>query len=197
MKKFFSITVFLFSLVFLVACASDKGPAELAIKAAEETVNTVKGEASKYVPDQLHDVENALNAAKDTFAKGDYKAALAAAKDLPVKAKELTAAIAAKKAELTKSWEEMSASLPKTVDDIKAKIEAFTKSKKLPAGIDKGTLDSAKAGLETITNTWSAAQEAFKTGDVADALAKAATVKDKAAEIMATLGMEAQQAAQK
>ena len=44
---------------------------------------------------------------------------------------------------------------------------------------------------------WDAANSTFKEGNLADALAKATTVKEKAAEIMSTLGMQLPQAAQK
>ena len=181
--------------LFLAACASEKGPAEQAIKAAEEALNAAKGEAMKYIPDQVKSVEDALKGAKDTFAKGDYKAALAAAKDLPQKAKDLAAAAAAKKAELTKAWEEMSAGLPKMVEAIKSRVDILSKSRKLPANLDKAKFEGAKAGLEEITKTWADAEGAQKAGNLADALAKAKTVKEKATEIMTTLGMQVPPAA--
>jgi outer membrane biogenesis lipoprotein LolB len=41
------------ALVLLSACASDKGPAEQAVKAAETAVAEVRTEAGKWVPDQV------------------------------------------------------------------------------------------------------------------------------------------------
>ncbi len=70
------------------------------------------------------------------------------AKDLPAKAKEMAAAAAAKKAELTKSWEEMAAGLPKMVEAIKSRVDILSKSKKLPKGMDKATFEGAKAGSD-------------------------------------------------
>ena len=189
MKKCFPFIALIIVGLFFVACSRDKGPAEAAIKAAEEALNASKAEASKYVPDQVKSVEDALKAAKDSLAKGEYTAALTSAKDLPAKAKDLGSAAAAKKAELTKSWEEMSGSVPKMVEDIKAKLGALTKSKKLPKGMDKAKLEGAKAGLAEITQVWTDADSAFKAGNMTEALAKAKTVKDKAAEIMGNLGM--------
>src|SRR5512139_233900 len=181
MKRFATVTVLFFCLALVVACASDKGPAELAIKAAEEALNTVKAEASKYVPDQLKKVEDALKAAKDSFGKGDYKAALEGSKDLAAKAKDLAAAAAAKKAELTKSWDELSAGIPKAAEELKAKIDALSKAKKLPAGVEKSAVDAAKAGYD-------------EAGNVSDAVAKAKAVKDKLAGLMASLAGQAQAA---
>ena len=84
------------STVMFIACAGEKGPAEQAIKAAEEAINATKAEAVKYVPDQVKSLESALAAVKDKFAKGEYKAAISEAQSLVDKAKAVQAA---KKAE--------------------------------------------------------------------------------------------------
>jgi hypothetical protein len=178
-------------LLFLAACSSDKGPAEQAIKAAEDAFNAAKAEATKYVPDQAKAVEGAIKAAKDAFAKSDYTAALGAAKDLAAKAKDLASAAAAKKDELTKSWADLSGSVPKMVETIQGRVDALAKVKKLPAGLDKAKLDEAKAGLATLTQGWTEASEAFKAGSLADAIAKAKSVKEKAAGLMTALGIQA------
>ena len=174
----------------LVACASDKEPAEMAIKAAENAVNAAVAEASKYVPDQVKSVQDAVKGLKDSFAKGDYKAVLTGAGDVTAKAKALADAAAAKKAELTKSWQEMSSGLPKVVEAIKSRVDVLSKSKKLPANVSKATVDSARSGLAQINKTWTDAQDAFKSGNVADAISKANAVKTQAAEIMTKLRME-------
>ena len=69
----------LVALVLLSACASEKVPAEQAIKAAETAVAGVKAEAAKWVPDQAQALDASLASLKDKFAKGDYKAVLAEA----------------------------------------------------------------------------------------------------------------------
>jgi hypothetical protein len=181
--------------IALVACAGNKDAASTAIKAAEDAFNAVKGEAVKYVPDKAKAVEDSINAAKDIFNKGNYDAALNAAKAIPEKVKELSAAAAAKKAELTKSWEEMSAGLPKMLDAVKSRLDILSKSKKLPAGLDKAKLEGAKSGYEAAVKMWDDAKAAFGGGSIADALAKANTVKDKTVEVMTTLGMQAPAAA--
>jgi hypothetical protein len=121
---------------------------------------------------------------------------LAGAGDVTSKAKALTDAAAAKKAELakaqtelTKSWEDLSGGLPKVVDAIKSRVDILSQAKKLPAGLDKATVDGARTGLETINKTWTEAQEAFRSSNVADTVAKAKTVKTMAADIMTKLGM--------
>jgi hypothetical protein len=55
------------------------------------------------------------------------------AKSLTDKTKEVASAASAKKAELTKGWESLSAGMPKVLDAIKARVDILSKSKKLPA----------------------------------------------------------------
>jgi hypothetical protein len=180
----------------LGACASDKAPAEQAVKAVEDALAAVKAEAVRYVPDQVKAVEDGLATLKASFEKGDYKAILTTAPDLTAKAKALGAAAAAKKqemevkaAELTKTWTDMSAGLPKMVDALRSRVDILSKAKQLPAKVSKATFDEAKAGLATIDQTWTEAQAAFKDGKLEDAVAKANVVKEKAADIMTKLGM--------
>ncbi len=190
MKKWLRWMVLMVVVLFGAACASDQKPAEEAIKAAQAAVDSAKGEAMKYIPDQVKGLEDGLQAAKDALAKKDYKAALSAAKDLPGKAKDLAAAAAAKKDELTKAWEEMSGGVPKMVEALKSRVEVLSKSKKLPANIDQAKFDGVKAGLSEVTQMWDDAQKAFSGGNLADAVSKAKSLKDKAAEMMTTLGMQ-------
>jgi hypothetical protein len=186
----------------LAACASDKVPAEQAIKAAESALAAVKDEAAKYVPDQLKAVESGLAGLKSSFDKGDYKAVLTGATDLTAKAKGLGDAAAAKKkemeakvAELTQSWTEMAEGLPKMVAAVESRVDILSKAKTLPANLDKATFEEAKSGLATVKQTWGEAEAAFKGGKVEEAVAKANTVKTKTAEIMTKLGMQVPAAA--
>ena len=183
--------------VALISCSTAKAPAEAAIKAADEALAGVRADASAYVPDQLKGVEDALATAKENFQKGEYQQALAGAKDLAAQAKDLTAAIAAKKDELTKSWQDMSVGLPGMVGALQSRMAMLSKSRKLPAGLDKDKFESAKSSLATITQTWNEASEAFKSGNLMDAVKKATTVKNTAVEIMAALGMKPPEAAMK
>ena len=189
--------------VFLVSCESaDKAPAAAAITAAQSALDAVKGEAVKWVPDQVKSVESAIADAKASFEKNDYKAALAGAQAAAAKAKDLgpaataaATAAAAKKAELTTAWEDMSGGVPKMAEAIKSRVDILSQSKKLPAGMDKGTLDGAKAGLATLNQSWTEASDAFKSGNMTDAVAKATAAKAKAVEVMTALNMSVPEAA--
>ena len=147
-KYWIPILLVVFGL-FVAACGSgNKDAATVAIKAAEESWNAVKGEVVKYIPDQAKGVEDAIKGAKENFDKGNFDAALAAAKAIPDKVKELTAVAAAKKAELMKSWEEMSGGMPKMLEAIKSRLDILSASKKLPENLDKAKLEGAKSGYE-------------------------------------------------
>ena len=176
--------------LLLAACSRDKGPAQQAITAAEAALNAAQPEAAKYVPDQVQSVAGALQGAKDAFAKGDYTAALNGAKDLDAKAKALTTAAAAKKEELTKQWDELSASQPKTLELLQAKVTALQKAKKLPAGLDKAKLEEANASVAALTQEWAVASDAFKAGNLMEAVDKGKDSQAKSAELMTTLGVQ-------
>ena len=177
------------SLALAAACASEKGPAEQAIKTAEAAIGEIRGEIAKWAPDQARALEASLASVKDKFAKGEYKAVLAEAPALAGRAKEVAAAAAAKKAELTKSWEELSVGVPKMLDAVKSRVDILSKSKKLPANVSKEQFEAAKAGLAEGTKGWEDASAAFKGGNVADAVAKADAVKRKTVEALEALGM--------
>jgi hypothetical protein len=189
-RHVYSFVIMILAATLLAACGSgDKGPAETALKAAEEAINSAKGEASKYMPDQVRSLESALAATREKLSKGDYKAVLSEAPALTSKAQEIASAAAAKKAELTKSWEGLSSGMPRVVEAIKSRVDILSQSKKLPAGMSAETLAQAKAGLSEITQQWTAATEASKGGNLMDAIAKASSVKVKAAEVLTLLKM--------
>ena len=103
-------------------------------------------------------------------------------------------AIASKKAELTKSWDEMS-SVPRMVEAIKARVTGLSAVKRLPSGVSVDSLNEAKGSLATLTQTWTAASTAFQSGNLPDAVAKATAVKEQATNIMAVLKMPVAEAA--
>ena len=177
------------SMVMFIACASQKGPAEQAIKAAEEAINATKAEAVKYVPDEMKSLESALAAVKDKFTKGDYKAVISEAQALVSKAKGVLDAAKAKKEELTKKWTDLSQGLPKMVEAIQSRVDILSQSKKLPATLTAEKFAEAKSGLTAAKEEWGKALESFKAGNLTDAISVANSVKEKAVKIMEILGL--------
>lgn len=166
--------------LLFAACSLSKTPAQVAIKTAEESLKAVSTEAQKYVPDQLASVEATLAEARSLFEKGDYKAALAGAKDLPLKVKDLAVAVESRKAELPKIWEGMAASLPKLITETKAAIASAR-------GADKAAIATAKADVKGMEASLAKAKEACKAGDFWGAVNIGTEMQNLAAKIKASL----------
>ena len=188
MKNVLKMTALVLCCVALVAC-SQKGPAEAALTAAQTAVDGVKAEAAKYVPDQAKSLMASLTSAREAFDKGDYKMALEMANAIPAKAKEAAAAVAAKKDELTKSFNDLSASVGPMIQQVKDKIAALSAMKKLPKDMDKAKLEAAKTTLADIQKATDDAITTFKAGNLTEAVAKGNAVKAKVTETLASLGV--------
>lgn len=177
------------SVFFLISCSFNKGPAEEAIKAAEQAVIATKAEAAKIIPDEVKALDDSLAAVKERFAKKEYKEALADAKALDSKAKAVLASAKVKKEELSKKWTEISGALPKTLEDIQAKVDVLSKAKRLPKTLTKEKFEEAKAGLASAKDEWTKAQASFTGGNLNEAVGVAASLKEKVLKIMESLGM--------
>lgn len=184
------------SLAALVAVACGKGPAQAALTAADGAVSSARAEGEKFVPEQFKALADAAEAARAKFDSGDYKGALEGAQGLPAQAQAVIAAAEAKKTELMESWKAMEGSLPGMVGDIQKKVMELSAARRLPAGLDKEGLETAKAGLEGATALWAEAGAAFGSGDLMAAVAKATEVKTSAEELMSRLGMTPAQEAE-
>ncbi len=180
-----------FTFILLMACSSQKEPAQLAVQAAEQAVNATKVEAGKFAPEQMAALETALASAQDKMEKKEYEAALAEAQAIPAKAKDVLAAATAKKDELTKKWTDLSQKVPQMVGAIQAKVDELSqlKPKKLPKDMTVEKLAEAKTALEAIKADFAKVQETFKAGNMADAIAAATPIKEKALKAMEALGI--------
>lgn len=177
--------------LLVVGCGNaQKDATEAAINAAQTAISTVQAEASKYVPDQLEAAQAAVQSAKDTLAKGDYQSALRAAQDSAHKARELAVAAAAKKEEWTKSWQELNETLPKSMDAVKRKLEAYARGAHMPEGLDQDKLAEAKAEFERAKQRWEDARAAAAQGNLGEALQKATGINDVLAKLKEMLGIK-------
>jgi hypothetical protein len=182
--------------VALVSCARQKAPAEQAVASAENALAAIRDTAQKYAPDQLQAVEAQLGAMKDSLAKGDYPGVLAAAPNVTSAISGLKDAAEAKKADaeaaLAKAkdaWGPTRTDVPKMVDAVQSRVDTLSKSRHLPKGVTKESVASAQSSLDSMKVTWVEAQNAAAMGDFTTAQSKAQAVKDKAAEVMKSLGM--------
>ena len=193
-KKRFMGGVLVASLLMLAACAGQKGPATTAMAAADSALSAIKGDAAKYLPDELKGAEGTLNSLKNSLEKGDYKAVLAGAPSLMGSLDTLKSHVGAKLEEAkaaTAEWAGYATDLPKMVGAIQSRVAILGSAKKLPNGLNAAALDSAKSGLESMKSGWDSATAAFTGGNAIDAVAKARSVKAKGEEVLKLLGMSA------
>jgi hypothetical protein len=169
---------------------AQKATTEAAIHATQTAITAAQTEAAKYVPDQLQSAEKALQNAKDALAKSDYAEALSAAQDAASKAKDLAAAAAAKRTEWTREWTDLSASMPKSLDEVRNRLNAYSHGAPMPTGMDKAKLAAAKAQYEQMKQTWTDASAAATQGNLGEAMAKMAGIKDALAKLMEILGIK-------
>ena len=196
MKKSSIWLLAVLSAVLLFGCNTQKGPAEQAVASAQAALDAVRDDAQKYAPEQLGGVEGKLSELKGSFQKGDYAGVLAAAPGMTAAITGLKDAAAAKKTEaeaaLAKAkddWSTASTAVPKQLDDLGKRVETLSKSKKLPKGVTKDAVAKGKTAVDALKSTWGEASNAAASGDYTTAMAKASSVKDKAAEIGKSLGM--------
>ncbi len=177
--------------VMLAACGgAEKEATEGAINAAQTALNAASAEAAKYLPDQLKSAQDTLERAKDALAKGDYSAALSGAKDTTKKASDLVGAAAAKKQELLKDWTSLSESIPKSMEQIRARLDAYSHGARMPEGVDKSVLATAKDQYALLKQAWADATAAAQQGNLGDAMQKSSGIKDLLAKLREMLGIK-------
>jgi len=175
----------------LFAAGCNKGPAEAALKAADQALAAAKPEIEKYVPDEYASVSTDLQRARAEFEKGNYTEALKAAQEIPANIQAAVAAATATKERLMGTWSELSGSLPGLVQSITEKVTALGAARSLPKGMTRDTLAGAQADLASVTQAWTEATAAFQGGDIPKAVKTAQDVKAKADALAGMLGLTA------
>jgi hypothetical protein len=175
------------------SCAPQKDPAQRLIAEIDSTITAASGEAAKYVPDRLTEVQTELIGLEASFDKREYAAVVARGPTVLDAARKLATAAAVKKDEILKAqsseWALLAGSLPGYVIAIQSRIEMLSKppGSKRKAGID---LASAKAGAADAASLWSKAQAAFAAGNMEEAVRTAENVKAKIDALAASLQLE-------
>ena len=179
------------------ACSSQKEPAEQAITKIDNTMSMIHDSAAKYSADTLPGVEAQVAAIKQTYAKGDYAGVLAqapavntAVSNLRSDANQKQAAADAEQAKVKQEWRNLSAEVPKLVAGLHTQVDSLSSGKSLPKGVTKASFATVKDGVTQLDTMWTDANNTMSTGDYAGAVTKGQAVKDKATELMHTLGMK-------
>jgi|SRR5579859_1359374 len=179
--------------VLLAACASDREPAQKLMNDIQAAIAASSEDAAKYVPDQLNDVQTKYDDLKTALNAQDYKGVLARGTPVLAEAQGLSAAAAAKKADLAKQltdqWSSLSSTIPQELTAVQSRLQMLTQKKnaKLAKGIDLG---AAKSGVDDATSLWSKAQGAFGNGNMDEAVSTAKDVKGKLDALASTLKVD-------
>jgi hypothetical protein len=183
--------------MLMLACSSQKDPAEQAIANIDSSLDAIHDTAVKYSPDTLKSVEAQVSTLKQSFAKGDYSGVLTAAPAVTTAVKALRQEAQTKSSEadaalakVKQQWRTLTYEVPKLVADLHTQMDTFSKGRGLPRGVTKASFASAKDGVASLDAMWSDANNTVSTGDYAGAVTKGQAVKDKATELMHTLGIK-------
>ena len=152
--------------VLFAACVNQMEPAKNALDNINATLNSVSADAQKYVPDQFAQAQSKAAALTASFEKKDYATVLARAPGVLAEVNGLAGAATAKKDEMVKAlgneWRSLAASVPQSLSAVQSRIDDFSKTKKVPKGVD---LSAANSALADATSAWDKAKDAFKSGN--------------------------------
>lgn len=178
----------------LAACANQKEPAEQAFAKVESSLAEFRADAEKYAADELKDVDAAVANMKNNLARKDYGAVVMAAPSVSNSVGTLKQTVEQRKADAEQmmaaaqtEWNDLSASLPKAVETLQARVDQLTRTRKLPKGLDKAGFEAAKTDFENVKTQWSQATAEFAEGKVAEAVRKARALKAQSEELMTKL----------
>jgi hypothetical protein len=177
----------------LVACSSQKEPAQRMLDDIGAALSAAGPDAVKYVPDQVNEVQTKLGALKASLDREDYKAVVTGAEPVLSEAQSLASAAAAKKAEMTEAlneqWSALAGVIPGYLISIQSRIDFLSKkaNHKLAETVD---IEAAKSGLAATTGLWSKSQGAFGNGNLDEAVTTAKDVKAKLDALAASMKME-------
>ena len=174
--------------IIFAACANQMEPAKNALANINKILNSASADAQKYIPDQFAQAQGKVAGLTASYEKQDYAAVLAGAPAVLAEVNGLAGAATAKKDEIAKAvgneWRSLAASVPQSLSAVKTQIDDLSKTKHAPKGVD---LAAAKSGLADAQSAWDKAEEAFKSGDPADAVTAAKDAQTKVASAAAAL----------
>lgn len=91
--------------------------------------------------------------------------------------------------EAAAKWAALSSGVPELMKALQSRVDMISQSPKLPASVSKEAFDGVKAGLAGAKEEWAKAEDSYKAGKVADAVAAGTAAKDKLVAGMEALGM--------
>lgn len=174
--------------LLFAACVNQMEPAKNALDNINNTLKSVSADAQKYIPEQFAQAQGKVAALTASYQKQDYPAVIAGAPAVLAEVRGLSGAVAEKKDEALKAmgseWRSLAASVPQSLAAVQTRVDALSKTKHVPKDVDLG---AAKSGLADATSAWGKAQDAFKSGNLEDAVTAAKDAQTKLASAAAAL----------
>jgi hypothetical protein len=185
----------LFALL-LVACDSQKEPAQAAFAQVQASVDPVSADLEKYAPQEFAELSALIDDMKSKLNTKDYAGALAARAQVMYKLAQVSGAAGKHKNELVKQlageWRELAVSVPALMTQVNTRLGDLQSAKKLPADITAASLQQAKQSMADMGVEWTTTLDAMKRRDTGTAVSKAKEIKRRATDIGATLGLKVQ-----
>jgi len=173
----------------LAAGGCGKGPAEAALREADEALAAARPELETYVPDEWRSLGRSLSAARARLEQGEYGEALRSARDLLPRIESAVGAARRRKDDMVAAFHELRSSLPPLVRSLLTRVAALAGARRLPRGVNRAMVGSAQRELAAIASDWNEAASGFEAGDVPAALERARSVGARAEELAAALGV--------
>ena len=181
--------------LLLVACDSQKEPAQAAFAQIQASVNPVATDLEKYAPAQYAELSALIDDMKAKLNSKDYAGALAARGEVMSKLAEVSSAAGVHKNELVKKltgeWRQLATSIPALLTQVNNRLGDLQNMKKLPGDVTASTVQQAKQTMADLGIEWTTALDAVRRRDTELAVTKAREIKQRAADIGASLGLKA------
>ena len=180
-------------LAALAAGCSQKDSAQTAIDAGETALAAVHEEAQKYIPRQYAELKAELDTARTYLHEEKYLRAIDEVKDIPAKARVLSAAATAARETLAASiavdWTRLQAELPDKLTALDGRLTELGKAHRLPAGLSREALARIGSEAGVARRAWDEGSAAYQAGNLEGAVARALESATLAGELMVELGM--------
>jgi hypothetical protein len=177
--------------MLIAGCSGSRTTAESVVGQADGSLVSLRDNAQMYAPEELKAADSTLAQMKSNLDKHDYNAVVAAVPKFNEQVKTLNAAIDSKvqgDANALQEWTTLNNEVPKSVEAIQTRVDTLSKGK-LPKGVTKENVETAKTDLETVKTQWADASAAASAGKTAEATEKGRTVQAKVNELKSTLAI--------
>lgn len=178
----------------LTGCASQQDAATRVIAEAEQTLQALKEDAQRVVPEQYAAAEQALAQLRTQLEQRDFVGVLTGLPAITSQLAALQDAATARRAELEAAieraraeWGGLSIEVPTSLDALQLRIDELAAAGQLPPGLNRESLAAARTRLEQLRATWAEALAAFAQGRLPEAAEQARESQKGAAELAAQL----------